>query len=63
MTKKKYGLKLSTVRKLEDELCDYPNYHKQLEDLRSEIMTPWIPTDTNIGGSLYRLIHRKQKWQ
>ncbi|HDG9598845.1 TPA: transcriptional regulator, partial [Staphylococcus aureus] len=24
MTKKKYGLKLSTVRKLEDELCDYP---------------------------------------
>ncbi|MCD0949896.1 transcriptional regulator, partial [Staphylococcus aureus] len=48
MTKKKYGLKLSTVRKLEDELCDYPNYHKQLEDLRSEIMTPWIPTDTNI---------------
>ncbi|MCD0936810.1 transcriptional regulator, partial [Staphylococcus aureus] len=26
MTKKKYGLKLSTVRKLEDELCDYPNY-------------------------------------
>ncbi|KEK48494.1 phage transcriptional regulator, RinA family protein [Staphylococcus aureus 1801-2 2011] len=50
MTKKKYGLKLSTVRKLEDELCDYPNYHKQLEDLRSEIMTPWIPTDTNIGG-------------
>ncbi|HCZ8210275.1 TPA: transcriptional regulator, partial [Staphylococcus aureus] len=25
MTKKKYGLKLSTVRKLEDELCDYPN--------------------------------------
>ena len=31
---KKYGLKLSTVRrKLEDELCDYPNYHKQLEDL------------------------------
>ncbi|ENJ87244.1 RinA family phage transcriptional activator [Staphylococcus aureus] len=50
MTKKKYGLKLSTVRKLEDELCDYPNYHKQLEDLSSEIMTPWIPTDTNIGG-------------
>ncbi len=27
-------------------------HHKQLEDLRSEIMTPWIPTDTT-AGSLY----------
>ncbi|MCS4487204.1 transcriptional regulator [Staphylococcus americanisciuri] len=50
MTKKKYGLKLSTVRKLEDELCDYPNYDKQLEDLRESVINPWLPTDTNIGG-------------
>ena len=50
MIKKKYGLKLSTVRKLEDELVDYPNYHKQLKDLKEEVMNPWIRTDTNIGG-------------
>ncbi|AMG20716.1 transcriptional regulator [Staphylococcus saprophyticus] len=52
MSKKKYGLKLSTVRKLEDELVDYPNYHKQLKDLKEEVMNPWIRTDTNIGGEL-----------
>ena len=52
MIKKKYGLKLSTVRKLEDELVDYPNYHKQLKDLKEEVMNPWIRTATNIGGEL-----------
>ena len=48
--KKKYGLKLSTVRKLEDELCDYPNYDKRIRDIREQARYPYIRTDTNIGG-------------
>ena len=50
MSKKKYGLRLSTVRKIEDELCDYPMYQKRLNDLREEAITPYVKTDTNIGG-------------
>lgn len=48
--KKKYGLKLSTVRKLEDELCDYPNYDKRIRDIREQAMHPYVRTDTNVGG-------------
>ncbi|QYG31598.1 transcriptional regulator [Mammaliicoccus sciuri] len=49
-TKMKYGLRLSTVRKLEDELYDYKNYDKRIHLLREDIFNPWIPTDTNTGG-------------
>ncbi|MGW7900622.1 DUF1492 domain-containing protein [Staphylococcus shinii] len=59
MSKKKYGLKLSTVRKLEDELVDYPNYLKQLKDLKEEVMNPWIRKDTNIGGEYVPSNHSK----
>lgn len=48
--KKKYGLKLSTVRKLEDELCDYPHYDKRIRDIREQAVHPYVRTDTNIGG-------------
>ena len=54
MSKFKYGLRLSTVRKIEDELSDYPNYDKRLNNLRQEALYPWVPNDANVGGEFVK---------
>lgn len=40
----------STIKYLEEELCNYDHTRKRMKELREEIRTPWQPQDENIGG-------------
>ncbi|MCG1684559.1 transcriptional regulator [Staphylococcus epidermidis] len=44
------GLRTSTKRYLESELKNYNFIDKDIQRVREEVMNPWTPTDTNIGG-------------
>ena len=50
------ALRGSTKRYLESELNNYNYIDKDIERVREEVLNPWQPTDTNIGGDL-SLIH------
>ena len=44
------GLRKSTQRYLESELSNYRHIDKDIQRVREEVLNPWQPTDTNIGG-------------
>ncbi|WP_034172839.1 transcriptional regulator [Listeria monocytogenes] len=44
------ALRGSTKRYLESELNNYNYIDKDIERVREEVLNPWQPTDTNIGG-------------
>ncbi|MBN6852255.1 transcriptional regulator [Staphylococcus warneri] len=44
------ALRESTKRYLESELHNYNFIDKDIQRVREEVMNPWSPTDTNIGG-------------
>lgn len=44
------ALRESTKRYLESELHNYNFIDKDIQRVREEVLNPWSPTDTNIGG-------------
>ncbi len=43
-------MRLSTIRKVEDILRDYPKIDKYIEDREQELRYPVKPADDNVGG-------------
>ncbi|WP_314347834.1 transcriptional regulator [Mammaliicoccus vitulinus] len=43
-------MRKSTIKYLEEELCNYDHTRKRMKELREEVRTPWKPQDKNIGG-------------
>lgn len=43
-------MKTTKYKKIEELLSKYPDLDDIIADRREELMTPWRPTDENIGG-------------
>lgn len=47
-------LRKSTERYLESELNNYNYFDKDIARVRDEVLNPWTPQDTNVGGESVR---------